>query len=219
MKYLQKISAMVFAVLAVGLLMAAPVPVQAQDLTVVLNGYSKKLRDNRDGTYSEQVYTNSSIATYSAGVTGLVPIANATDVFTITGSATKTIKIRRIQISLQSSAAGSVPMTIVRRSTANSAGTAITAVKNDTSNADATATVQSYNALPTLGTTVGVLRSQRLLAGVSASIVDNNAVYEFGGNDAQPFVLRGTSDVIAINFNGSATTVTLAYIAIEWTEE
>ncbi|WP_155847400.1 hypothetical protein [Asticcacaulis sp. AC402] len=44
------------------------------------------------------------------------------------------------------------------------------------------------------------------------------ARYEFGGGDAQPLVLRGATDMIAISFNGVTPLSPLVYINVEWIE-
>jgi hypothetical protein len=62
-------------------------------------------------------------ATYSANILGLVSVATATDIFTIYGSATKTIKILRIGISATQTTGGAVNIQLIKRSTANTGGT------------------------------------------------------------------------------------------------
>src|SRR4051812_36698646 len=84
--------------------------------------------------------------TYSAGFIGLVPAASTTDLLCIAGSATKTVKLQQIKIS-GSGTAISVPATLLRRASADTAGTAASTTANpannvskrDTTNATATA--------------------------------------------------------------------------------
>ena len=64
-------------------------------------------------------------ATCSAAKIGLVPASSATDVFTITGSATKTVRVTRIEITATTTAAtpAALDVLLLKRSTANSGGT------------------------------------------------------------------------------------------------
>lgn len=161
-------------------------------------------------------------ATYSAAASGLTPAASATDVFTITGSASKTIKITRISVT-GSTTAGSgvlVNLQIIKRSTANSGGTSttLTNVPHDSTSAAATATVRSYTANPTLGSTVGTIRAERV-AFESTSVIASRLNWDFGTRGAKNIVLRGTSEVIAINLSAKTVTGGSLSIDIEWVEE
>src|SRR6266550_8344389 len=84
-------------------------------------------------------------STYSAAKVGLVPGSSATDFFTLTGSATKTVRITRITITATTTSATPVALDILllKRSTANTGGTSTgspTAVPHDSANPAATAT-------------------------------------------------------------------------------
>lgn len=162
------------------------------------------------------------IASYSAAAVGLVTTATATDVFTITGSSTKTIKITRIAFSGSTTAGSGIGFNcqLIKRSTANSGGTSstLTNVPNDSSNAAATATVRSYTANPTVGTAVGTIRAIRYST-TATGAVTTQVEWDFGVRPAQPIVLRGTSEVLAINFSSTTITGPIFNFGIEWTEE
>lgn len=162
------------------------------------------------------------LATYSANVTGLVAVASATDIFTITGSASKTVRIRRIGVSGIATAAISAIVQLTKRSTANTAGTsgAATAVSHDSTNAAATATVLSYTANPTTGTLVGAIRSAYLgLSGTSGLIGGSVQEWIFSTAYDQSVTLRGVAQVLAINLNGVTVTGGNFNCWVEWTEE
>lgn len=138
-------------------------------------------------------------------------VAAPTDVVVIQGSATKTLRIRNIRISGVATAAGNMPVQIVRRSTAGTLGsavlTAITATAMDTKYApvaSATAVVSTVGTAnyTTLGTSAGVISVGRLQMPAAGSGVAAVPIY-FDYND-QSIVVRGTSDYICINFNGAA---------------
>lgn len=160
--------------------------------------------------------------TYSASAVGFVPPAAATDVFSITGSGTKTIRVTRLEIdgTTTSGSGISLNLQLVKRSTANSGGTSssVTAASHDSANAAATATVLSYTANPTLGTLVGVVRTARF-SFVTVGTDTLGEDWDFGTRPSQAIVLRGTSQVLAVNFGGVTITGPVVDITVEWTEE
>jgi hypothetical protein len=168
-------------------------------------------------------------ATYSAAITNLVPAASATDIFTLTGSATKTIRITRVSVSATSSAATAAALdcVLLKRSTANTAGTSTnpTKVPYDSASAAATATVNAYTANPTTGTLVGNFHVQKLIQPLATYTATDfppmqPIIWEFGIRPSQAIVLRGTGEVFAVNLNGVTATATASFdISIEWTEE
>ena len=168
------------------------------------------------------VTTEGAKATYSAGFAGIVIAAAATDVFTIVGSATKTLRITRLACSVTTTAGSGIALnaTLVKRSTADTAGTSTTAtlVPLDSTNPAATTTVRSYTANPTLGTTVGIIRSNRFQVS-TAGATENELVWDFGVRPAQSVVLRGATEQLCLNFGGATITGPLGAFSVEWTEE
>ena len=172
---------------------------------------------------------NSPKQTYAAAITGLVAGAAATDFFTISGSGSKTIRVLKIGFSCTQTNPGYENFIVLKRSTANTGGTstAQTAVPMDSNSAEATASVLAYTANPTaLGTLVGNIRSYRMLiettptGGVSSTDIAMTALSEisFGGIGQAP-VLRGTSQLLSVNFAAGTATGNLINIFIEWSEE
>lgn len=160
-------------------------------------------------------------ATYSAAITGLAPAASATDLFTITGSGTKTVKVLRVQVSGTATAAGAYDFQLIKRSTANSGGTSTSpaAVPHDTNDAAATATINAYTANPTLGTTVGTVRSIKGTVTTAAGAISNvPSEVDFNTRGGEPWTLRGTSQVLALNLNAATMTGGSVNIDIEWIE-
>ena len=147
-------------------------------------------------------------AQYSYSVSALAPVATPTDVIIMQGSATKTIRIVSITIGGAATAAGSMPVTVVRRlSTGGTVGSAVlTAIVpglSDNLNAAATATISSVGTAnyTTVQTSAGNLFTGRvgLVALTSAAVYAPLYI-----NPVKSFLLRGTSDYIAINFSGAA---------------
>ena len=173
-----------------------------------------------DGRFA--VGTEGKRATYAAAIAGLVSAATATDIFTITESATKTIRILRIIFSISTTTGSGLSFTaqLIKRSTANSGGTSTspTVVAHDSNDAAGTAVVRAYTANPTLGTTVGSIRAERTEA-APQGITRDRVVWDFGVRNGRAIVLRGTSEVLAVNFNSTTITGPVIGASIEWTEE
>lgn len=161
-------------------------------------------------------------ATYAAGTSGLTLAAAATDVLTITGSATKTVKITKVYLSFTATTAISVPVSLIRRATANTGGTTAiqAATTHDTNNAATTAVVVVYTVnAATLGTTVGtVLEAGKVPAPLTGGAVQVT-VFEFGTTSNQAVALRGTAQSVAINLNGTTVAGGSLAVTIQWTEE
>lgn len=162
----------------------------------------------------------SSSYTYAATVTALSPASSATDIFTITGSSSKIVYVKKIVISYSSVSSTNTNAILIKRSSANSGGTSTvrTAVPYYSTNPAATATVRAYTANPTLGTSVGQVFSYKLFSTGGSNVLPQVTVITFGDNASQPIVLSGTSEVLAINLNGVTISSSTANITIEWIE-
>lgn len=171
---------------------------------------------------SAKVNLGGRVSTYSAVVQGVASAATPTDIFTITGSATATIKVWQIQIEATETVAATGNILLIKRSTANQSGTSATAtnVPYDSSNAAATATVRSYTANPgTLGTTVGNVYAYTYYYQATGAKPDLLNI-EFGKSLlGQPVTLRGTSEVLAVNLAGVTVTGGSYNFLIVWSEE
>lgn len=163
--------------------------------------------------------TSETIATYSASVVNLVPALTPTDVFTITGSNTKIIKIRSISFSCTQTNNTVRDVLVIKRSTANTGGTstASAAVPHDSLFAAATASVLSYTANPTLGTAVGTILADKIQYPATNEKVSFAQARPF--ELQYPIVLRSTSEVIAVNLNAVTSAGALCNGNVRWTEE
>lgn len=168
------------------------------------------------------INTEGTKTTYSAAAT-VVPAAAATDIFTITGSATKTIRVTRIQISGQATTASPSIISLAKRSAAATGGTstAPTVVPHDSGSAAGTATLLNYTVNPTPGALVGNIRSQEMVLVTAATPAVSNVpiVWDFTTRNSQGVVLRGIAQVLAINFGTATITGAVLGVDIEWTEE
>lgn len=178
--------------------------------------------DSANAAHVKIVNNASGSPTYSAGFAGLIPPASATDVITITGSASKTIRITKIRFDVSTTAGSglSYNASLLKRSTANSGGTSTTAtnVPHDSADAAGTATVRGYTANPTTGTLVGIVRTCRTQA-VTQGADRTPVEWTFGESPAKALYLRGTSEVLSLNFNSTTITGPVLGVYIEWVEE
>lgn len=159
--------------------------------------------------------------TFSATISGLALAALATDVFTLTGSATKTVRVTKVYFNASQTTAGQVGVILLRRSTADTLGTstAPTATTYDTNNAAATAIAAAYTANPTAGTLVGNISSHRVFVPSAATASDAQGLSIVFGNTGQQYpTLRGVAQQFCINLGGATVTGGSANISIEWTE-
>lgn len=173
----------------------------------LVNGnFSGLILDQYAGAF---VNTEANAPTYTAATPFPAQI-NATDVFTISGSATKTIRIHSIMITCNTA----VLFTIQRRSTLNTGGTfAVTPnVPHDPNSAAGTAVVTTYTVNPaTTGTVVGSVEAIVWTANAAA------LEFRYGVTD-QSMVLRGVNQSLAMNFGaGNAQVATMA-IKVKWSE-
>ena len=176
--------------------------------------------------------------TYSSAFFGLVPPASATDEICIAASATKTVRVDRIVISGSAATAVELPVTVVRRVSLDTGGTAATTTANpgvttqiasrDTglaTNASASATLISYTAVPTIADTAPVyLDSNTLaLAASSVGVVSAPLVFDWSRDIENlmqaPTLVKGSTQQICVNFNSTSITTPLLTGSITWTEE
>lgn len=170
---------------------------------------------------------DSQLATYSIVYKGQsVGTSATTNIFTIAGSATKTVKITRLYIAATAATAASYFDVIVnRQSSADTGGTQAGnpgAIKYDISDSAATAAAPIfYNLGPTVGTLVGPLVTAKLFAPITGTPapVTGLEIIPQNSRPAKAITLRGTTDVLAVTLNGvTPANVTSFDIVCEWTE-
>lgn len=156
---------------------------------------------------------------YRAASLPFTPGATPQDVFTITGSATRSVRVTGSGICSVQTTAGINAWRLNKRSTANTGGTssAVTRVPTDGSYPAATATVLQYTANPTAGALVGALWSGWVVSPAPASVAS------ILGRDVDltrpALLLTGVADVLAWNFAGAALPVGLSVQAwVAWDE-
>ncbi len=157
------------------------------------------------GPSSSVINVYPSAPTYSASILALTPAASATDVFVLTGSATKGVYPLSLTCTGTSTAAASQMVQAILRSTADTSGTstAPVAATYDSTNPVATATVAAYTANPTVGTSAGIVGVGLMQTLAPASTGTYGVTFTFNQLGApQPLVLRGATQQLAFSLNG-----------------
>lgn len=169
---------------------------------------NNELTVNSDGSINTAVFQGfPTRAVYSTTIPTLIPAANPTDVLVITGSATKTVRVLSIELYVSQNVAGNNNWLLFRRSTDDSGGTpvSLTPRLHDTTDGAATAAIREYLANPTVGTSAGIVARAQIVSFDSTTTVQNGFTFDFikAGYD-KGIVLRGTSEILALNFNAAA---------------
>lgn len=210
---------------------AAVIKSGASSDQMTVDATSKASRSTEYDTAGRAIAAQSK-QTYSASGS-FTPVATPTDLVTIYGSATKTIRVLSMQIGTVNTAAGSQIFHLIKRSAVNTTGTFVagTAVPHDSTNGAATATVGHYTANPGgLGAAVGTLNIKKVASTVvtptSFAGVREESQVEMLPKAAeghflhQPVTLIGVAQGLAINFNGVALVAGQIHTwSITWTEE
>lgn len=166
------------------------------------------------------------VATYSAGILGLVPAASGTDFFTIQGSATTVVRVKNIECSGTTTAAASIAVQVVKRSAADTTGTSTSPamVPMDPNDGAATALVKAYTANPgALGAIVGgpIRTGVLTTTTVASSAIEQTPPlgWTFGLNNDKEPTLRGVAQTLALNLNGASISAgALLGCSVTWTE-
>ena len=165
--------------------------------------------------------------TDSATATGLVPAASATDLFCISGSATKTIAIREISIAGVAGTAVSTPFLIYQRSALDTGGTAATGlalpvpVPYNATDPAATAVLTAYTANPTVASSPLLMDASMVSLPVSTgSAASTRTLY---GTSVDNFnkgldIPKNTTLQYCVNLNGVSVSSGVVTIHMEWTE-
>lgn len=147
------------------------------------------------------------------------PALGQTNFCQLSGSATKTIRLRRVLLSGTGTVVQSEVIGIVKYSTAfTGGGVAMTTVAYDSQSSAATAGAEAWSTSPTAGTLVGALLDPFFTWNNATTGVGVPLVVQFGqfGSAA---VLRGVAQSITVNMNGQPGTGASLSCTFEWTEE
>lgn len=171
-----------------------------------------------------QIVSGTQNATYTYAVSATAPYATPTDWIVIRGSATKTVKILRVELSGAATAATEVVATLKKHTVANTLGTSTNPVpmQHDSNDGVATALVLLYSVAPTIDASATIWKTIRLdldIAPAASAVIPDRYVYDLGASPYEPLTLRGVAQELAINFAGVAVPSGGVYdLAIVWSE-
>ncbi len=160
---------------------------------------------------SQIVKGDANADTYIAASITYSATAAPTDVWTITGSATRIVRVHRVIFSGTQTVAGNInTVTIKKHSVANTAGSSssVTCVPVDSSQIPADATVKIYTANPTVDATAQVIWQQGVLVPAPATAVPG-VILDFDFTqllNGKPITLRGIAQELSINMGGALPT-------------
>jgi hypothetical protein len=165
-------------------------------------------------------------STFSAAATFAAPQTGAGDLFCIVGSATRLIKVKQFNVSGTNSTAQTSLFNLVKRSTANTGGTATApaagALDSTQTFTSATATLAAYTAVPTPGTLAGTMGS-RLLGQVAATVgaILDRLLWRWEPGALYSDVrLRGVAQSLCLNAPNAFTTAGPSLtVEVIWTEQ
>lgn len=173
--------------------------------------------------FEQPVLLGSSKATYSACIADFVPVATATDICALIGSAAKKVTITCVRITGAASANTYLGFYLYKRSTLNTGGTptATPICKYDSLDPVASALVNQYAANPTTGTGVLLASDHLTMVGTASTILPEVGIlWEYANRSAKAPVLNGATESLCINCNGATIPAGInVHLFIEWTEE
>lgn len=172
---------------------------------------------NRFGALSTAGFRTTA-RTYSASANISVAAA-ATDIAAFFGNATTTVQVTKIRVTGIQTTTGVVDLLLVRRSTANTAGTSsnFSVALHETTDAANSSTPIAYTANPTIGTLAGVVRRCYTDFTSTSGASTSEYTLEFGEN-GKPLVLSGVTQGICLNLNGATVAGGVVNVSIEWIE-
>jgi hypothetical protein len=191
-------------------------------ITGAYNGFAPQSAGN-DGSIL-CVSTNSPKPTFRYTAIDITPVATATDVLVLKGSATKIVRVTRASILGSATGASIYDLYLTKRTTANTGGTstAPTATPSDTLDEAATATLALYTANPSALGTGTLLEGTKVYLPAGSAPAGAGAIRDiiFGNRNDKAPVLRGVNESIAFNFAGATVPAGASiYMHIEWTED
>lgn len=166
-------------------------------------------------------------ATYGASLTAKTAVATGTGtIVAVYGSATKTIRVQRVLISVTVGAAAVYGDMICYKRTASISGgtkTDLTQTPFDSTSAAGTLNICGvYTVDPTEGTGGGPIASSMQYCPISGTPALGPAQYDFdwrNGGECECPVLRGTAQGLEFNFGTTTTNAPTLTVTVWWTEE
>lgn len=148
-------------------------------------------------------------ATYTYAISATAPYATPTDWIVLRGSATKVVRLQRIEFSGAATAATEVIFTLKKHTIANTSGTSTspTPMQHDSADGVATATILLYSVAPTIDASATIWKTVRMtlaVAPAATTVAPDRYIYNASADLCEPLTLRGVAQEFAINFGSAA---------------
>ncbi len=162
------------------------------------------------------------VQSYTATHYASIPNPNS-DMFTISGSATKTVYIKTVRLSCVKATGGYQSVWLRKNSVASAhvSATAATVVPHDSANAEGTASVLAFStaAPTTLGTGVSLANVWVPFSASGTMSDSRTADYLWGTKSDQYIVLRGVAQQLAVSFGGASIASGVCSFTVSWMEK
>jgi hypothetical protein len=197
------------------------------DSSVNLKTFSEKIDPNNGSYLAPVVHVDDALrskATFAVGASLFTLPATPSDVVEIAGSATKTVRIKKIAVEGVATTAKQWPLAIIRRAAAIADGTATTPVpvRYDSGDAAPSATIRHFTVLgtPAAGNPASNAGLTADLLLVTPTSIPQPVVFDFCRSGEKGLTLRGAADTVVVNLGGGALTAgeKLSYSVI-WEED
>lgn len=158
-------------------------------------------------------------ASFSASTNTYTLAANPTDVSMLCGNASNTVLLYAMRVSCVETTAAIVPISIFKRSSADIGSySTMTVTAMDSSMNLYISSASLFFSNPTVGTAVGQLDNYNLGCMTTGTASPNDIYMSPSDWRMKPVVLRGTSQCVAVNFNGTAMTGSKVSVSYSWIE-
>jgi len=150
----------------------------------------------------------------------ITPVATATDVLVLTGSATKTIRVTKVAIMGAATVSSIYDVYMYKRSAVNTGGTLTNpaATTADSTDSAATGVLSLYTANPSALGAGSVMEAAKVYLG-TAALTSPTTTFTWGIRGDKAPILRA-NESLAFNFAGAAVPAGASlYLSIEWTED
>ena len=158
----------------------------------------------------------SSAPSYAVTSIGIVPAAAPTDIFCITGSATRTIRVKQVRVSGVAGTAINITANLNKHTVADTGGTAASTIATglpsftpaDSTFPTTTATAAAYTANPTIDASYTTVSAQTMFlpaTGTAANGFPALWQWDDGGPNISPPVLRGVAQQLCVSYNAVTT--------------
>jgi hypothetical protein len=191
------------------------------DGTALTSGRNAAMRLGNSGLAQMGLKPDISGYSYMASTNTITVAAAATDIAALCGNANNTVLVYGIRASCTQTTAGTVNLTIKKRSTTAYTGafSTMTATPMDSNYTVVQSSAIWFTANPTPGTLVGDIDNYKLGCIATATATPNDIYISPASWRTKPIVLRGATQCVALNLEAQTVTGGAFTTTFEWIED